>query len=109
MYTIKVRFADSSDTIMLHDVEAGQTLLEIFLGNKIPVNHTCGGICSCTTCHIYVEKGMERIREKERREMDFLKRVKNVSSKYRLACQSLLLEGAGEIDLIIPRETDPVK
>lgn len=40
-----------------------------------------------------------------RREEDFLKRVKHVNTNSRLACQSLLLEGKNEIEILIPVQT----
>ena len=105
MYTIRFRFAQDLEPVVLTGVESGQALLEIALANGIQLIHNCGGICSCTTCHVYVEHGMEYFQKMSRREEDFLKRVKYANANSRLACQSLLLEGKNEIEILIPVQT----
>jgi len=67
-------------------VEIGNSsnLLEVALSNNIELNHTCGGMGSCTTCRIFVLKGKMSPRteiEKERAE------ERGFSSNERLACQ----------------------
>ena len=105
MYTIRFRFAQGLEPVVLTGAESGQTLLEMALANGIQLNHNCGGICSCTTCHVCVEHGMENFEKMSRREEDFLKRVKNARTNSRLACQLLLLEGKNEIEILIPVQT----
>ncbi|MBM4112369.1 MAG: 2Fe-2S iron-sulfur cluster binding domain-containing protein, partial [Phycisphaerae bacterium] len=39
----------------------GESLLEIALDNGINIEHACGGVCACSTCHVYVESGMKEI------------------------------------------------
>ena len=29
------------------------------LDNGIAIEHACGGVCACSTCHVYVEQGMD--------------------------------------------------
>ena len=31
--------------------------------NDIHLNHNCGGVCACSTCHIYVDKGEDKFEE----------------------------------------------
>lgn len=81
----------------------GEILLEILLRNKVPVRHDCGGVCYCTTCHVYIEKGQEFLEEPSKRENDFLKRVAERKAASRLACQCLLLEGSGKIEVHLPK------
>ena len=58
MYTVKIKFEQKGlEPITLENVEAGQTLLEIALKNDIELHHNCGGVCACTTCHLYIERG----------------------------------------------------
>ncbi len=103
MYTIKFSFEQQGiEPVTFTNVEDGQTLLEIALKNDIDLHHNCGGVCSCTTCHLHIEKGMEFIDEKSKREKDFLERVEGRTSNSRLGCQSLLLEGEGEIGIVVP-------
>jgi 2Fe-2S ferredoxin len=106
MYTVKLRFEEKGlEPVIFENLEPGQTLLEIALKNDIELHHNCGGVCACTTCHVYVEKGMECIDEISDREEDFIDRAVNPRLNSRLGCQSLLLDGEGEIEVLIPDQT----
>ena len=106
MYTIKFNFEEKGMApAVIENVEAGQTLLEIALMNDIELHHNCGGVCACTTCHLYIEKGMEHIDEITDKEEDFIDRATNPRLNSRLGCQSLLLDGDGEIEVKLPDQT----
>jgi len=106
MYTVRFKFEQKElEPITLRNVEPGQSLLEIALMNDIELHHNCGGVCACTTCHLYIEKGMEFIDELTDREEDFIDRAVNPRLNSRLGCQSLLLDGDGEIETILPDQT----
>lgn len=107
MYTIKFKFEQKGlEPVVFENVEAGQTLLEIALKNDIELHHNCGGVCACTTCHLYVEKGMDFIDEITDKEEDFIDRAVNPRLNSRLGCQSLLLDdGEGEVEVVIPDQT----
>jgi len=106
MYTIKFNFEQKDlEPVVLSNIEAGQSILEIALKNDIELHHNCGGVCACTTCHLYVDKGMEYIDELSDREEDFIDRAMNPRLNSRLGCQSLLLDGSGEIEVTLPDQT----
>lgn len=106
MYTIKFNFEEKGkEPITLENVEPGQTLLELALTNDIELHHNCGGVCACTTCHLYVEKGMDFLEELSDREEDFIDRAVNPKLNSRLGCQSLLLNGNGEVEVTLPDQT----
>ncbi len=48
------------------------SLLDIALGNDIDVDHACGGVCACATCHVYVKEGGETCSQPEEAEQDML-------------------------------------
>ena len=108
MYTVHVRFEQKSlHAVVLKNVQHGQTLLELLLANKVELKHECGGVCSCTTCHVYVEKGMNCFEEMSRREADFIrKKVNSHLSSSRLSCQALIGEGNGEIEIVVPHQVN---
>ena len=108
MYTVRVNFAEKNlHPVVLENVEYGQTILELLLANNVRLSHECGGVCSCTTCHVYVEKGMAHLDEMNRREEDFIqKKIPGRSTASRLSCQALIAEGNGEIELVIPVPAD---
>jgi len=103
MYKIKFKFEQAGlGPVTLRNVQPGYSLLEIALNNGIELHHDCGGICSCSTCHLYLEKGGEFVAEINKREKDLIEKAKNRRSDSRLACQCLLKEGRGEIELKVP-------
>jgi 2Fe-2S ferredoxin len=106
MYKIRINFEEKGQSpVTLEGVEPGQSLLEIALKNDIDLHHNCGGVCACTTCHLYIEKGMEHIEEITDREEDFIDRAVNPRLNSRLGCQSVLLDGDGEIEVLLPDQT----
>ena len=34
------------------------SMLDLASGAGIDIEHSCGGVCACATCHIYVTKGL---------------------------------------------------
>ncbi|MBS1621533.1 MAG: 2Fe-2S iron-sulfur cluster binding domain-containing protein [Bacteroidetes bacterium] len=106
MYTIKFKFEEKEkQPVILENVEPGNSILEIALMNDIELHHNCGGVCACTTCHIYVENGMDHLEEISDKEEDFIDRAINPRLNSRLGCQSVLLDGDGEIEVIIPDQS----
>ncbi|QQS28699.1 MAG: 2Fe-2S iron-sulfur cluster binding domain-containing protein [Sphingobacteriales bacterium] len=102
MYHIKVNFEEPDLPPLEIDSKPDFTLLEAALVNDIHLNHNCGGVCACTTCHIYVHSGDEFLEEMTDREEDFVDRAINPRLESRLACQCLMLEGSGNIEITIP-------
>jgi 2Fe-2S ferredoxin len=106
MYTVKINFEQKGkEPVTLSNIEAGDAILEVVLKNDIELHHNCGGVCACTTCHIYVNKGMEHLEEITDKEEDFIDRAVNPRLNSRLGCQSLLLDGGGEVEVTIPDQT----
>ena len=105
MYTIHFKFEEKEKQPMTVTSGEGDTLLEVALKNDIELHHNCGGVCACTTCHIYLEKGEEFVEELTDKEEDFIDRARNPKLNSRLACQCLLNEGEGEIVLTVPDQS----
>jgi ferredoxin, 2Fe-2S len=106
MYTIKFNFEQPGlESKTIENVEPGQSILEIALLNDIDLHHNCGGVCACSTCHLYVNKGEDSLEELSDREEDFIDRAVNPRLNSRLGCQCLLLDGDGEIEVTLPDQT----
>lgn len=106
MYTIKVKFEQKGlEPITLTGIEPDQSLLEVCLDNGIDLHHNCGAVCACSTCHLYVDKGMDSLEELSDREEDFIDRAVNPRLNSRLGCQCVLLEGEGEVEVTLPDQT----
>ena len=106
MYTIKFRFEEKGrEPVTLTDIEADQSLLEVALLNDIELHHNCGGVCACSTCHVYINKGEDYLEELSDKEEDFIDRAVNPRINSRLGCQCVLLEGDGEVEVTLPDQT----
>jgi ferredoxin, 2Fe-2S len=79
----------------------GQSILEVALAHDIPLDHACGGVCACSTCHVVVKKGMEKLVEMSDDEADQLEEAPGITLSSRLGCQSRITE-EGEIVVEIP-------
>lgn len=106
MYNITYQFEQKGLLpIILNNIEDGQSLLEIALKNDIELHHNCGGVCACSTCHLYVERGEDYLEELSDKEEDFIDRAVNPRLNSRLGCQCLLLEGGGSITVTLPDQS----
>ena len=106
MYTITYKFQQKGlDPITFSNVEDGQSLLEVALKNDINLHHNCGGVCACSTCHVYVNQGDEFLEELNDREEDFIDRAVSPRINSRLGCQCVLQNGDGNIVLTLPDQS----
>ena len=75
----------------VHEVEgrAGLKLMEILRELDYGVTAICGGLCSCATCHVFVEPGwLERIPAMQSDEKELLVELQHYDSgTSRLSCQ----------------------
>ncbi len=90
------------EPVVVTNAEVDESILDVAEDNDIHLNHNCGGVCACSTCHIYVEKGDEHLEEITDREEDFIDRAINPRLESRLGCQSIILEESAEIEVTIP-------
>jgi 2Fe-2S ferredoxin len=85
MYTIHFKFEEKGlEPVTLTNIDPGDSILEIALKNDIELHHNCGGVCACSTCHVYVQKGEEHLPEITDREEDFIDRAVNPRLNSRL-------------------------
>jgi len=99
MHKISFQFENKSIEKMECEGDNGDSILDIALDNGIELHHNCGAVCACSTCHVYVEKGMESLPEISDKEEDFIDRAINPTLNSRLACQCKL---NGDLVVIIP-------
>jgi 2Fe-2S ferredoxin len=65
------------------------SILEIALGNGDEIDHSCGGVCACSTCHVIVQQGLESCSEATDDELDMVETARGVTTESRLACQCI--------------------
>ena len=106
MATVKFTFEDKSiQDVQVKNVEAGYSILEVAEDNDVHLNHNCGGVCACSTCHIYVLEGEDLLEEISDKEEDFIDRAINPRLESRLGCQSVILDDNAVIKVEIPDQS----
>jgi ferredoxin len=97
----KVRFPDQNIEI---EVPVGTSLLKASKLAGAPEGDACGGVCACSTCHVYVEVGGELLSPAEDDEEDILDKAFDVRMSSRLGCQAKI-QRDGLIELRISKES----
>jgi ferredoxin, 2Fe-2S len=85
----KVRFEPDGIEV---EVPADTSFLEAARSCDAQVGSACGGVCACSTCHVYVREGLEALSEMSDREEDILDKAFDVRSVSRLGCQAKVTE-----------------
>jgi 2Fe-2S ferredoxin len=84
----KVRFEPDGIEI---EVPVGTSILEASQKAGAQVGSACGGVCACSTCHVYVKQGLADLAEASDREEDIMDKAFDVRPNSRLGCQSKIL------------------
>ncbi|MBS1744251.1 MAG: 2Fe-2S iron-sulfur cluster binding domain-containing protein [Bacteroidetes bacterium] len=106
MYNITFKFEQKGlQPVTIENVESDQSILEVALKNDIELHHNCGGVCACSTCHLYLEQGEDFVEELSDKEEDFIDRAVNPRLNSRLGCQCVLQQGGGNIVVTLPDQT----
>jgi 2Fe-2S ferredoxin len=74
------------------------SILDIALGAGIDLEHACGGVCACSTCHVVVKEGLESCNEGTDDEFDQLDEAPAITLQSRLGCQCV---PNGTMDLVV--------
>ncbi len=98
--TPKITYIDQDGTERTVEAELGATVLETAINNDVPgILATCGGSCSCATCHVYVnEEWFDKLPPLSVEELDMLDTAHDLEPTSRLSCQILVTD---EIDGLI--------
>ena len=84
----KVRFEPEGIEI---EVPVGTSILEASNKAHAQVGSACGGVCACSTCHVYVKQGLGDLSAASDREEDIMDKAFDVKANSRLGCQSKIL------------------
>lgn len=83
-----------------HDGLPG-SILDVAMGAGVDLDHACGGVCACSTCHVLVEQGMESCNASTDAEEDMLDEAPGVQDASRLGCQTVP-DGSAPVKVVIP-------
>jgi len=89
------------------DIPFGRTgregsVLDIALGAGLEIDHSCGGVCACATCHVHVREGLESCSEATEDELDQLDTARELTLESRLSCQCVP-NGTKNLVVVIPK------
>ncbi len=99
-----VRFLYTGSGPVEVEVPVGTSLLEAAQKAHAPEGSACGGVCACSTCHVYVRVGRSLLTEMEDEESDILDKAFAVESSSRLGCQARVAR-EGTLEVEITRES----
>jgi ferredoxin, 2Fe-2S len=77
----------------------------VLLGHGVRLEHACGGNCACTTCHVIVKRGFDKLSEASEQEEDLLDKAPGLTVTSRLGCQAVVEDSAAGIVVVVPRYT----
>ena len=95
---MKINFVNENREV---EAELGDSILDVAEKHDIDLDHACGGNCSCSTCHIYIEAGMECLSAMEEDEDALLETADSRDDSSRLSCQARIVR-EGDITARIP-------
>ena len=86
MINISVKDLDGQ----VHEIQAreGDSLMEALREHEWGVAAICGGLCSCGTCHVYLDtQWQDRFMQADPDEQDLLEVFDSTQTNSRLSCQ----------------------
>jgi ferredoxin, 2Fe-2S len=103
--TVHFKIHDAAGTQKTVTVESGYSILEVAILNNIHLSHNCGGVCACSTCHVYINEGEGFLEEISDKEEDFIDRATNPRLESRLGCQCVILDDDAVVSVEIPDQS----
>ncbi len=77
------------------------SILDVALAHGIALDHACGGVCACSTCHVIVREGGASCNDATDAENDQLDNAPGLTPKSRLGCQAVP-DGTSDVVVEVP-------
>ena len=78
------------------------SLLDIAAEADVDIDHSCGGVCACSTCHVKVLEGGKSCSKATEDEEDMLDTARDIDTDSRLSCQCVP-DGTQDLVVLIPK------
>ena len=101
-FKVKFKFEEKHKGEVEVEAFEGDSILDAALDNDIELHHNCGAVCACSTCHVYIDRGMDNLPEISDKEEDFIDRAINPQINSRLGCQCII---SSDIEVTIPDQS----
>ncbi len=66
------------------------SFLDVAENYGIFLDHACGGVCACTTCHLHIREGERGLNEASEEELDRMEKAPGLQLNSRLGCQAVI-------------------
>jgi 2Fe-2S ferredoxin len=105
-YTIRVLPMDVTVTVDPENLHGGHlglrgSILGELAEAGIDIEHACGGVCACSTCHVIIKQGIKSCGLASEEEEDMLDGAPALTPQSRLACQTIP-DGSADLVVMIP-------
>jgi len=90
-----------------HEVQAGAglKLMEVLRELDYGVSAICGGMCSCATCHVFVDRDwVDKLRAPMSDETELIAELTDATGQSRLSCQIELTDAMNNLRVTIAPE-----
>lgn len=74
------------------EAAAPTSLCDALLDHGIEIEHACGKVGACTTCHVIVKQGFDSLNPPSDDEEDMLDRAWGLQPQSRLSCQAMVAD-----------------
>ncbi|MCS6989383.1 MAG: 2Fe-2S iron-sulfur cluster-binding protein [Chloroherpetonaceae bacterium] len=101
-HKLTLLFYNQPDKSVVLEVDEGTSILHACMENAIHLQHNCGGVCACSTCHVIIKKGMENLPEMSDEEEEQLDEAIGLTLSSRLGCQAKIY---GDVTALIPDQS----
>jgi len=78
------------------------SFLDVAENNGIFLDHACGGVCACSTCHVLIKEGENGLTPADDDELDRLDMAADQQLNSRLGCQAVITR-PGDYVVEIPK------
>ena len=78
------------------------SFLDVAENNDIFLDHACGGVCACSTCHVLIKAGESGLTPADDDELDRLDMAADQQLNSRLGCQAVITR-PGDYVVEIPK------
>ena len=95
---VSVRFVNEDREV---EAAVGDSILELAEKHGIAIDHACGGVCACSTCHVHVVEGLDTCNASTDAEEDMLDNAPGLDDSSRLSCQCIP-NGTAEVRVVVP-------
>jgi len=66
------------------------SFLDVAENYGVFLDHACGGVCACTTCHLFIKEGAAGLNEADDDELDRMEKAPGIQLNSRLGCQAVI-------------------